>query len=443
MGRGINIALKIFVFLLFVFLLIGCENSIFRDLLVNLVEGEAETASDGDDNGDGVTVLFPIITSSLGRIFAIVIDSNYVYVAGHDSSAGGSEDQWRIEKRDKTTGALVNTFDSDGVVLSNPSSGGDYIWAAAVDENYIYVAGSDNSLGNSQWRIEKRDITTGALVNAFNTNGIVQSNPGGHINAIAIDSNYVYTAGTYVSASDYQWRIEKRNITTGALVNAFDTDGIVQSNPNGNYAFIESSAVDANYIYVAGYDDSLGNEQWRIEKRNKTTGALVNAFDTDGVVQSNPISSGESLNAVAIDSNYIYAAGFDSLNGNQWRVEKRDKTTGALVNAFDTDGVVQSNPTSSHESIMAVAIDSNYIYAAGYDYKPGNMQWRIEKRDITTGALISAFDSDGVVQSSDGEYISAIAIDSDYIYAAGCENVGPADDQWRIERRDIATGELK
>ncbi len=189
MGRGINIALKIFVFLLFVFLLIGCENSIFRDLLVNLVEGEAETASDGDDNGDGVTVLFPIITSSLGRIFAIVIDSNYVYVAGHDSSAGGSEDQWRIEKRDKTTGALVNTFDSDGVVLSNPSSGGDYIWAAAVDENYIYVAGSDNSLGNSQWRIEKRDITTGALVNAFNTNGVVQSNPSRHIDSIAIDSN--------------------------------------------------------------------------------------------------------------------------------------------------------------------------------------------------------------------------------------------------------------
>src|SRR5260370_32816738 len=54
----------------------------------------------------------------------------------------------------------------------------------------------------------------------------------------------------------------------------------------------------SDYLYIGGYDNVAGNVQWRLEKRNKTTGAfcagrgecVAGAFDTDGVVQTNPRS---------------------------------------------------------------------------------------------------------------------------------------------------------
>ena len=46
------------------------------------------------------------------------------------------------------------------------------------------------------------------------------------------------------------------------------------------------------------------------------------------------------------------------------------------------------------------------------DETPGNNQWRIEKRDIITGALVTAFETDGVVESNsslDHDYVNSIA----------------------------------
>lgn len=388
------------------------------------------------------------------RIQAMAIDSASMYLAGYDSI--GYDNEWRIEKRNLTDGALVTAFDTDGVITTDPSTGADQIFAIATTTTHIFLAGFDTAPGNNQWRIEKRDGTTGALMTAFDTDGIIQFNPAGdvdQITSIAVDSSFLYVTG-FEDDDTGVWRIHKYDITDGSLVTAFDTDGIITETltVGAGDERPQSIKVDGDYLYIAGYDIEAGDNQWRMEKRNKTTGALCDgvgncaagAFDTDGIIQNNPSANLDRIYAMAIDSSYIYLGGHDgvlsSTNG-QWRIEKRDITTGALVTAFDTDGIIQVDPNAADiEWVTDMTVDSAYLYVAGFvDDDAG--AWRVEKRDITTGALVTAFDTDGIAQSEDGgdDRANAIAVNASNVFVAGYGSA-PGNNQWLIEKRDITTG---
>ncbi len=180
--------------------------------------------------------------------YSIARDSTYMYVVGWDSSPG--DDQWRIEKRNLSDGALASGFGTGGVVTNNPSTGDDFTLGIAIDSTYMYVVGWDSSPGG---RIEKRNLSDGQLITGFGTGGIVTS-IGGAL-GIAIDSTYMYVGGA---------AIEKRSLTDGSLVTGFGTGGFVLG---GGVA--RSIAIDSTYMYVVGEDSSPGNLQWRIEKRTK------------------------------------------------------------------------------------------------------------------------------------------------------------------------------
>jgi hypothetical protein len=142
--------------------------------------------------------------------------------------------------------------------------------------------------------------------------------------AIEIDDTYMYVAGY----SGLSWRIEKRNLSDGALVASFGTDGVVTETPpstSNNVAY--SIAIDSASMYVAGFDSShTGYFEWRIEKRNLSDGALVAGFGTAGVVTVSPSASSASAETVVLDPTFIYIAGYDSVPGNsEWRIEKRYK----------------------------------------------------------------------------------------------------------------------
>ncbi len=438
-----------------------------------LPEADALTTTVG---ANGIVQSDPTSGSDTAR--ALAVDSQYVYVVGNSTSTGVCvSDCWRIEKRDKTTGALVATFDGDGIVESDPTSGSDIPRAVALDSSYIYVAGyQQQASGDCDngvcWRIEKRDKTTGALVSAFGSSGVVQISDGAglpdYAYAIAVDSSYIYVAGPI--GEFYIWRIEKRDKTTGARVTTFNNGfSYISSNPGGGPGGGNNPtaiAVDSSYIYVVGGSPTLcipgGSVCWHIEKYDKTSGALVTAFDGDGVALSNPTGGSDFANAIATDSSYIYVAGSQATGGvcstgsDCWRIEKRNKTSGALVTAFDGDGVALSDPTSGSDIANAIAVDSSYVYISGYQNTTstggcatGSNCWRIEKRDKTTGALVTAFDGDGVAQSdptSGSDPALALAIDSTYLYAAGYQATGAGcatgSDCWRIEKRRLDNGTL-
>ncbi|MDP2930376.1 MAG: hypothetical protein Q8N56_02085 [bacterium] len=391
------------------------------------------------------------------RIQAMTMDSTYMYVAGYDSI--GIDNEWRMEKRNLSDGALVTAFDTDGIVTNDPSTGADQIFAIASTSDAIFIAGYDLAAGAGQWRIEKRDITTGALMTAFDTDGIIQYNPNtdvDQITAIAVDASYLYVTG-FEDDDTGVWRIHKYDITTGALVTAFDTDGIITE----TLAAIgderpQAISVDADYLYAAGYASISGESiGWRIEKRNKTSGALCDgvgncaagAFDTDGIIEvDNNVLDFDGAYALVVDGNDLFVVGEQAESGvaagdiGQWRIEKRSATTGALDLGFDTDGIVVSDKSADNNRATAIVDDATYIYVAGYTDDDAGA-WSVEKRLRTTGALDTDFDADGIVFAEDGgdDSPQAIAVNGSSVYIVGY-GTGPGDNQWLIEKRSISTG---
>ena len=347
--------------------------------------------------------------------FAVAMDSQYIYGAGYDMSPGNYA--FHIQKRDKVTGTLVTAFgaSSTGRISDNFSAGTDLLRAIAMDSQYIYLAGSDASPGaDFAFHIQKRDKTTGALITTFgaSSTGRISDNYSANndeLFAITVDSQYIYVAGGDGSPGSGKgaFHIQKRDKTTGALITAFNTTGRVSDAVSTNVDQFSGIVVDSQYIYAAGRDEISGatNDAFHIQKRDKTTGALVTAFgaSSTGRISDNFSTGLDSFNDIRVDLQYIYAAGVDSspsATDSAFHIQKRDKTTGALIAGFGTGGRISENYVSGsgfNDSFYMTALDSQYMYAAGFDGTPGgtNGNFHIQKRLLSTGTTTATFGDGG------------------------------------------------
>jgi hypothetical protein len=328
-----------------------------------------------------------------------------------------------------TSGNLDLAFGTSGAATSNPSGGDDWCRSMALDDTGIYLAGYDISAGNYILRAEKRDLVTGALIAGFGSGGIVSANPSSgtdQFNAVAVDDSGVYLAGYDSELGDRRWRIEKRDRMTGQLIPEFGSGGLLLFNPSAGNDEVIAVVSDATGLYVAGYDNTPGNDQWRIEKRNPTTGSVIWSQAV------NPSSGSDVIFSLAVDGTGIYAGGsYSSPGNNGWRIEKRSLNSGELIAEFGTAGVVAHNPSSGSDLIRALLVDETGLYAGGYDVSPGNEQWRIEKRDLLTGALISDFGSAGVATLNPSSGI-------DMLFSHGFGRCGALHDRPRQPARQFA-----
>jgi hypothetical protein len=392
-------------------------------------------------------VTFSVMRSENGKNLiptSLAIDSNAVYVSGYDSDDG---DYWQTERRDINTGELDRGFNGTGIVKqgSYSSNGTNSI---AVDDTSLYLAGD---LG-SYLTIEKRNKLTGSLDPSFNDSVVFPGSSDDYLFSITYDSGYLYSGG-YEDKGDsmYSWMIGKNDIDTGDYVNEFGNSGSIiidLYNGSSSTESVYSIAVDSQYLYTAGDDYSTGEGRWRIEKRDKAAGDLIPGFGDNGVQISNPSTSSDSLKDIAINSDYIFAAGYDYDGGDmRARIEKRSITTGALITAFGNNGVATYNPSSLVEWINSTAIDENYIYSAGYQALPGNGlgQWIILKHNINTGNLDSNFGNNGVLTvDADPDFgedrAMSIEVDDNYIYIAGSVYNKDVPIQWCVQKRDKRDG---
>jgi hypothetical protein len=401
----------------------------------------------------------------------------YFYTAGLDYNtlALVPSNEWRIEKRDQATGALVSSFGSKGISRSDPSTDDDEACGLVYDSNYLYVAGYAYIGSGYRGYVIRWDKNTGAKVagtvggsengswgsdatlQIIGSNLSISSSPlfSYKITSIISDGTSLYIGGhEFDSNGNHVWRIEKRNQDPyGNLVTSFNSTGYVMNSSTlscgpgvilaANSGFedqVNALCIDGNSLYAAGTRRPSGIfSEWQVMKFDKSTGVLDTTFNasltqgtTAGIVVSDPITTDhDRLYAVCVDGNFIYLAGNDRTMGTaQWRIEKRDKTTGLLDSTFkdasiytDTQplevaGVVTSRPSTSSAQINSLAIEGNYIFAAGNS----GSYWRIEKRDKITGKLDATFGTNGVYmtrQSVGSDYLNAMTIDTGYMYVAG------------------------
>ncbi len=387
--------------------------------------------------GTAGTVVINPSSADEETAWAVKLDTSFLYVAGWDRSVGNV--QWRIEKLNLSDGSAATGFGTGGTVTSNPSSGSDYAYAMAIDAAFLYVAGTDWSPGNNQWRIEKRLLSNGSLDPGFGSGGSVTSNPSGGDDApmaIAVDSEFMYVAGRDLQPVNHRFRIEKRRLSDGSLVSGFGSGGVVTSNPTVNNDYANAISIDSEFMYVLGRDVTGTNWQWRYEKRMLSDGSLAAGFGTGGVVSTSGATDDRPY-AMAIDSVFLYAAGCDSGPGDyRWRIEKRNLSDGSLAAGFGDDGVLCSDPSAGDDRIYGIVLQSGRIHAAGYDSVPGDLRWRIESRFASDGSTGAAMSSPA---GSGPDSARALAADSDSIYVAG-HDASPGNSQWRVEKRRIADG---
>lgn len=335
-------------------------------------------------------------------------------------------------------GTLIPGFASDGVLLINPGSGYDLPFALAQDGTSFYVGGRhDIGMPNTQWRVEKRGLSDGALASAFGTAGVFTYDYGlgDELRDLALGGGGLFAAGDVINGNT--WRLAKLDSTDASFDGTFGTGGAASGQ-----TYVSALVVAAGSLYVIGqlhvFDPLTSSSQphWTIQKRSLTDGSLDPAFGTSGVLTDSFVGSPTAATA---DSTGLYVVGGDTAG---WRIQKRSLVDGSLISGFGTAGNIAFDTGMGSDVPYRVATDSTGLYVVGADASPGNLQWRIEKRGLTDGALVSSFGTAGVVTfnpSTGADIPYTLAVDGPSLYVAGGD-MGPGDAQWRIEKRSSIDG---
>jgi len=146
--------------------------------------------------------------------------------------------------------------------------------------------------------------------------------------------------------------------------------------------------------------------------------------------QADNITSGTELAfGVAVDSNYVYAVGYQN-NMDFWRVERRDINDGTVQWSVAEDFTPRAKDVA-----MEIAVDSTAMYIAGTinDWS----KWRVEKRSLGGEFVIWSYEKSFTVGNKDE--IAGIDIDSTGVYIAGSEN---NESVWHVEKRKLDNGDL-
>ncbi len=289
-------------------------------------------------------------------------------------------------------------------------------------EGYLVFAGYDKVPNEERWRVVKMDKDGTVLWN-WTQNASGDSD---RIQALAVDQDNNYIVGGYDnSPGNQEWRVVK-----------LDSDGNVlwnfTQNPSGANDAIWSIAVDqeGNYV-VAGYDKAPGEDQWRVIKLDSNGNLLWN------FTQNATGGSDVAHSVIADQENNYVVAGYDVTGNGQWRVVKLNSDGNVLWNWTQ-------DPSVNGEYAQAVIADQNNDYViAGFDQIPGNWdrEWRVVKIDKngntlwnwTTNPGIGAFTLDTLLDVS-------VDQDNNYLFTGADDSSG--NDGWGVTKLDVNSNTL-
>lgn len=380
-------------------------------------------------------------------------------------------------------GSLDTTFDGDGILTTNISSGNGYARSVAVQPDGKIVAAGfgvgftvlrysadgtlDATFGNggkvttlghysaaysvaiqhdgkivvggtaNQDFALVRYNTDGSLDTSFGNGGIVTTD----ISAGGIDGAYsvaIQPDGKIVAAGIWDWgkygygdAVVRYN-TNGSLDTTFDGDGVA----GGTLIYAVSLALQPDgKIIEAGYG---GFPEGVAVARYNTNGSLDTTFGNGGIVSTDISGSSEGANAVSIQSDgKIVVAGYSGNEPNFSFAVVRYNANGSLDTKFDGDGIVTTSiGPSAVASSVAIQADEK-IVVAGSSFNGSNYDFAVARFN-PDGSLNTKFGGDGKAtvdfsSSSDAAY--GLALD----HAGRAVAVGESDGMFAITRLLLGT----
>jgi uncharacterized delta-60 repeat protein len=264
--------------------------------------------------GGTVTTAFPGFVYGFVFAFAVAVQADGKIVAGGEVYPTETLSTGAFAlARYNADGTLDSTFDGDGRVVTDMSSGADHIAALAIQaDGKIVAAGSVNALvaGDTEFGLARYE-TDGTLDSSFDGDGRVTTD---------------FTT-EYASANDM----------------------VIQS--DGKIVAVGSAAGKGSRFALARYN---------------TDGTLDSTFSGDGKATTNFTPRSDGASGVAIQATgKIVAAGWASVNRGDFALA-RYKPDGTLDTSFGGDGRVMTRFSRQADGAQDVAIQLNgRIVAAG------------------------------------------------------------------------------
>ncbi|MFH1207300.1 MAG: DNRLRE domain-containing protein [Patescibacteria group bacterium] len=288
-----------------------------------------------------------------------------------------------------------------------------------LDESgqYLYIVGKDEteieSIWYPNWRIEKRRADSGELctdsacgtgfgyrydssATTYTEDGVVRytyNNVSDTATDIALDpsGDYLYVGGFTIGNNGSNIYIQKRLTATGAYDANFGGGGNILIENTGGESGTNNKNVSlaVDLSYLYVFGSNNDNS-WHIEKRYSDDGSLVTSFGAGGVVNSN---GGYTAQWITIDAEFMYLVGGNA--GGRWRIEKRRLSNGSLVSGFDTDGIIDGSGSYESERAFQAILHGNYLYVVGNTKDLSNNEdFLVAKYDRVTGQPVDTFDGD-------------------------------------------------
>jgi len=306
---------------------------------------------------------------------ALVIQGDGKIVVGGRAISSLSDSYW-VLARYNTNGSLDATFDFDGKVLTNFSTGSspEQVYGLAIQPDGKLVAtGYAVMSGAGVVFALARYNSNGSLDATFDGDGKVLTNfsssPGEVAWSIALQTNGKIVAAGHISVGvNPQFALARYN-TNGSLDLTFDGDGKVTTDfSSSSYELIFDVTIQPSdgKIVAGGSARISGYEQFALARYN-TNGSLDATFDGDGKVLTNFVPSlFDAVYDVAVQTDgRIVAAGLGYNLGYHFALA-RYNTNGSLDNTFDGDGLVFTAFTTVDAEAYAMALQPDgKIVAAG------------------------------------------------------------------------------
>ena len=381
-------------------------------------------AGDLDPSFGGDGIVATNFTADGDFIWDIEIQADGKIVGG-GGSAGGRH--FALARYD-TDGALDDTFSGDGKVVTGMTGGQDVIHAVAIqDDLKIVVAGQVGGSGGRYGLV--RYLPDGTLDDTFGGDGRVMTNltdRWDHAWGLVIQPDGMILA---VGASGIQGGAFSavRYHPNGTRDTTFGGDGRVVTNFTGGDDWAWSVALQTDgKIVVAGIAYITNTNRSVALVRYNTNGSLDPGFGIGGKVRMNPTSGWDDASGVVIQAadGKIVTAGAVGGSGGRLLV-LRLNGDGSPDTTFSDDGNQRTNFTSRDDFAWDVALQEDGKIVAAGSAGLGGGEGRIAvARYGSTGALDPTFGGDGKVLTNvtpTADVATGVAVQSDGSIVVGGE----------------------